>query len=253
MGISSWWGSFRAQLRARSPWVKSASCPQRPQLVPRGEGGDSHPTAHPLAPARPPPPRRLRQTGRWALSPPRRGPLAGEGMLPGREAPAEGQPWPRCSSVTQSTSPARRWLYIARRDVCAGNVRAVGLGGRRRLGRAAPATAAKVTKCWMGKRVPGDEAARAWQPKVPPRQEASTRPSCKVHPRRAETPLALAWHPGGATQHPAPSGRTCPRSPGCHRSGANPWGGPCRAGSRAVLSQCWYASDPVTAAGTRRR
>lgn len=39
-------------------------------------------------------------------------------------------------------------------------------------------------------------------------------------------PPTSVCHPSvGATQHPAPSGRTCPPSPGCHHSRVNPWGG----------------------------
>lgn len=110
----------------------AAACPRRPQLVP-GEGG-SRPVAHPLAPAEQLPPRCLAQTGRWDPSPPLRALSAGEGMLAGGEAPVEAQPRPRCSSVTQSPSLAWRWLYIARRDACAGNLSAVGRGGCGRLG-----------------------------------------------------------------------------------------------------------------------
>lgn len=48
-------------------------------------------------------------------------------------------------------------------------------------------------------------------PKIP----LSTWTSCKVHPLRTGTPRTLPHQ-----------GRTCPRSPGYHPRGVNPWGGP---------------------------
>lgn len=44
----------------------------------------------------------------------------------------------------------------------------MGLGGRRRLSWAAPTTAAKVTKCWMGKWVPGARGYQGLATQTPP-------------------------------------------------------------------------------------
>lgn len=144
-----------------------AECPRRPQLHP----GVQPPHGSSLAPARQLPP-----CGRpgWG------------GGLPSLPA---GLSW---SAVTRSTSLARWWLYIARRDVCAGNVPALGWGGLRRHGWAAPTAVSKVPKGRMGKQVAGDEAARIWeasgwqQPRLggshpapcPVRQDLSPLPGC---------------------------------------------------------------------------
>lgn len=95
-----------------------------------GSGADKHPMAHPLAPTG--------QTGWWAPSSPRQALPAGRGMLAGRETPVEAQPQHGCSSVTQSTSSRQQWLYIARRDVCAGNTTATGQGGTAEAGQGDP-------------------------------------------------------------------------------------------------------------------
>lgn len=81
-----------------------AAVPRRPQLDPGGQP----PHGSSLAPARRLPP--CCWPG-WGCGPP---------FLPAGLSR---------SSVTQGTSLARGWLYIARRDVCAGNVPAVGWGG----------------------------------------------------------------------------------------------------------------------------
>lgn len=95
VGISFWWGSLHAELRTRSPGVKSASRPAL--LCARAArswfpGGCSRPVAHPLAPAGHLPPRCLGWTGQWDPSPPCQALSAGEGMLTGGEAPVEAQP-----------------------------------------------------------------------------------------------------------------------------------------------------------------
>lgn len=147
-----------------------------------GSGADKHPTAHPLAPTG--------QAGWWAPSSPRQALPVGRGMLAGREAPLEAQPQHGCSSVTQSTSSRQRWLYIARRDVCAGNTTATGQGVRLRLTRSP--TAARVP---MGKHgVPG----AAQIAPLPMRPWLS----CKAQALGLGMHLSSACCPRGS--HPAP-------------------------------------------------
>lgn len=67
---------------------------------------------------------------------------------------------------------------------------------------------------WVGTWEPGYAAAQAWclHSPFPGGLDVAKLQSAPTQNRN--------------TQHPAPPGRTCPHSAGCHQHGVNPWGGP---------------------------